>query len=158
MVWWLWWNSVAQKSLKEKSKILSHFQTAQNSCLFSNIMLKGNNPSTQNVVQVAGLGRKQEYAVIDGRKINNISLSCEVLMALKAKCQGHSPGTSGFFCTISNVWISTFPFKLWKFTDIEIPEIGTGERCDELGLPQIKILFPKIVTIIFKAKKISFFN
>lgn len=63
-------------------------------------------------MQVAGLGRKQEYAVIDGRKINNISPSCEILMALKTKCQAHSPGTVGFSCTISNVWIITFPFKL----------------------------------------------
>lgn len=55
-------------------------------------MLKGSIPSTQKVAQVAGLGRKQECAVIEGRKIYNISLRCEVLMALKAKCQGHSPG------------------------------------------------------------------
>lgn len=100
--------------------------------------LKGSNPTTQNIVQVAGLGRKQEYAVIDGRKINNISLSCEVLMALKAECQAKSPGTLGFFCTISSVWISTFPFKLRKFTYIEIPETGIGESCNELDLPHIE--------------------
>lgn len=33
------------------------------------------------------------------------------LMALKDKCRSHSPGTLGFPCAISNVWISTFSFK-----------------------------------------------